>query len=508
GGAGSVIPAPPRFPRAGAPFSPRTKSFGGPEPVRDETFRLPFPRKTPPPSAETFHGDGITFTAVTNRESVTWQWHMAAPPLVRTEELLPPWHFHQPAVFVSFGTWRDFSRTLNRAFDNASDANRAVRKHARQLVKGVSDPLAKMRLIRDDVLRTIRPAGPSFLDLPLASLTPPDRTLADQYGHAADRALLLAEMLDAVGIDAELVFVSLDRTGYPAYSRPQRTIPQRGYFSQPLVRVRIKGGVYYLNEGDQYDEPGVSAMHRAPLLPRGGKIETLQIPPPLQNITRNATVIDLDERGTASITVTNWYCGTSAGPFRKQYTEMLPEDRRRHHLELISGISKSAVAASDLMTDVDAYPPLRTYTVTAPDYAVLEGERPREPPSLPGGGTLTLLIPVGGGLFPLRGDTRKNPLFFGSNDTGEQRVTIVLPPGYTRTPLLPEPKRWELPNGLGTFDFTVDTRTRPDGRREITLIRRHDLAAGEVPAQLYPALLEYNRLLTHPSTRTLVAERE
>jgi len=495
---GSVITVSTRLTQTQAPFFSRSKLFGGTEPTSNETFRLTFPRKMTP-TVETFNSEGITFTAVTNDTSVTWQWAMETSPLITTEELLPPWHFHQPAVYVSFGTWRDFSRTLDRAFAKASEGNRATRQHAKQLVKGISDPHEKMRAIRDDVLRTIRPVAPSFLDFPLSLLSPPDQTLADQYGHAADRALLMAEMLDAVGLNAEVVFAALDRTGYPAFSRPQRDIPQSSFFSQPLVRTRIKGETYYLNEGDQYDEPGASSFHRAPYLTRNGKIETIAIPEPLQNISSNSVAIDLNEQGDASIIVVNDFYGTSVGPFRKQYKEMLPEDRRRHQLELVAGISKSAVAAFDLITEVDIYPGFRICAVIAPNYAVLEGD------------TLTLLIPdISGPLFSLRGDTRKNPLFFPTNSRGVQTCTIILPKGYTRIPLLPESKKWELPNGLGTFELsvTVTTPTYLDGCRMVTITRTHDLTSGEASAQLYPALLEYNRLLTHPSIRTLIAERE
>ena len=120
--------------------------------------------------------------------------------------------------------------------------------------------------IRDEVLRTIRPEGPSFLDLPPGTLSTPDRTLADQYGHAADRALLLAAMLDAAGFDPEIVLASGDTTAFPAFSQPSRDVPQAGFFFNPLVAVTCKGATYYLNEGDQYDELGTSAADRAPAL--------------------------------------------------------------------------------------------------------------------------------------------------------------------------------------------------------------------------------------------------
>ena len=174
----------------------------------------------------------------------------------------------------------------------------------------------------------------------------------------------------------------------------------------------------------------------------------------------------------------------------------MPEDRRRHHLELVGEISKAAQPASTLITETAAYPCFRAYAVTAKNYATVEN------------GTLTLLIPeVAGAIFPLRADARENPLFLGIADASELECRIILPPGYTRLQLMPEPKRWTLPCGLGTLDYDVQTRVRADRRVEVRIARRLARHSGEASAELYPALLEYNRRFTHPSTRTLVAER-
>jgi len=492
---GSVITVTTRFTQTNAFFYSHCHTFGGTEPVKDETYRLTYPKKLEP-KVQMFHAGRVACTAETNDTSIVLTWHAPAQPVVRTEEQLPPWHFFRPTLYVSFGNWETHARRLRHAIDAVSDGDAAARHRAKELVKGIREPRARMLAIRDEVLRTVRPAGPSFLDLPPDTLSTPDRTLADQYGHPADRAILLATMLDAVGFATEIVFASGDTTRYPAYSQPQRDVPQVSFFCNPLVAVKHKGTTYYLNEGDQYDELGSSVFDAAPALTLEGKLKILTVEQPYKNAEKSAWTVDLNEFGTARITVSNWFFGTQAGPVRKQYQEMLPEDLRRHHLELVGAIAKSAEPVSQLVTETAAYPCIRTFTVVAKDYAVVEN------------GTLTLLIPeVAGAIFPLRADRRENPLFLGMNGLSDFSCRITLPQGYSRLQLVPESRHWMLPNGFGAFDYTVNTFTRDDGRLEVFIVRHTERHSGEASPELYPALLECNRRLTHPSIRTLVVER-
>ncbi len=493
---GSVITVTTRFVQTNAYFYSRVYAFGGTEPVRDETYRLICPKDLTP-GIRLFCSGPVEYGAETNMTSVVHTWHAPAQPAVRAEELMPPWHFFRPTLFVSFGDWRTHSRGLRRAIRSVSDDDAAARRRAKELVKGIRAPRDRLLAVRDEVLRTIRPAGPSFLKLPPGTFSSPDRTLADQYGNPADRAILLAAMLDAAGFDAELVLASDDVSRYPALSQPSRDIPQLDFYCHPLVAVKFQGTTVYLNEGDQYDELGCSSLDGAPALSLAdGKPFTVSVADTVKDRDRSEWTIDLDATGAARITVTNWSFGTKAGVFRKQYQEMLPEDRRRHHLELVGMISKSARPASELVTETGPHPCFSAFAVDAENYAVVEN------------GALTLLIPeVAGAIFPLRADTRMNPLFMGTHGNSELICRILLPAGYSRIRLIPESRSWTLPNGLGKLDFSVRKQTAPGGRVEILITRRITRSSGEASPELYPALLEYNRRLTHPSTRTLVAEK-
>jgi hypothetical protein len=240
----------------------------------------------------------------------------------------------------------------------------------------------------------------------------------------------------------------------------------------------------------------VTVLDKAPALTLRGKPVTVTAPEEMRNRHHNEWLICLTDSGDAQITVTNWFYGTTAGIFRKQYKEMLPEDRRRHHLDLVNAISKSAEAVSELVTETETYPTYRTFTINARKYAAVTN------------GVLRLSIPdVTAAVFPLRADRREQPLFLRGSAPDTLECRILLPPRYTRLAVTPESRVWELPNGLGSLSYDVRTEMLNDQSAAIHIRRCFERESAEAAPELYPALLEYNRLSTHPSVRTLVAEK-
>ena len=65
----------------------------------------------------------------------------------------------------------------------------------------------------------------------------------------------------------------------------------------------------------------------------------------------------------------------------------------------------------------------------------------------------------------------------------------------------------DLPNGLGRLSYDVRSEMSDGGRAAVHISRRIRRESAEAAPELYPSLLEYNRLSTHPSARALVAEK-
>ena len=422
-------------------------------------------------------------------------WEAGPLPAIQPEEELPPWPVYRPTVLASAGEWASYGRELRRAFNIAMRADQNVQKRVRSLVKGIHDPDARLRAIRDDVAKSIREDGPSFLDLPLTCLTSAERTLADGYGHAADRAILLAAMLRAAGIEADPVLVSGAPRLVPTLLDPFVATPQLNLYDRVLVKVLRGRKAIYLNDSDQYAEAGATPNDRHPFFTLDGNTGRVAVAAPYRDRSRTEWTIALEVDGGATITTTNWYFGSACADFRKEYEEMQPEERSRHFQGLVAEVSQSAIAVGDLVTDTAAYPGYRSFTVKAARYAVREGKN------------LTLLLPdAGTPLVSLRADQRTNPLLVAQPRENEWTCRVILPAGVRKLPVLPPEVNHELPDSLGRVRMESHRSRLADGRTLLTFQRTTAIEATILPADTYPALREINRHLTHPQLRTLLVE--
>ena len=491
---GSIIRTTVRRTQHDAPFFSCEQDFGGFEPADATVLEIAAPADLPL-LIETCHADALHSSCTTNGATLTHRWEAAALPAIKPEDDLPPWPVYRPAVLASAGDWASYGRELRRAFNIAMRADTNVRERARTLVHGLHDPDARLKAIRDDVAKTIRADGPSFLDLPLTTLSPADRTLADGYGHSADRAILLAAMLRAAGFEADPVLVSSAPRLTPALLDPFVATPQIGLYDHVLVKVQHGHKPIYLNDSDQYAEPGTTPHDQHPLFTLEGNPGRVAVAPQYRDRTLTEWTIALEADGRATITTTNWYFGTACSSFRKEYEEMQPEERSRHFQGLVADISQSAAATGALVTATDAYPGYRSFAVTAERYAVREGK------------TLTLLLPdAGQPLISLRADQRSNPLLVAQPRETDWICRVILPAGIRTIPVLPPEVEHALPDGLGHVQLSVQRAELPDGRTQVTLQRRTTLEAAILPPDTYPALLEINRHLTHQQMRTILAE--
>lgn len=489
---GSVIETTVERRAAGVPFFSLARVFGGLEPVDHMSLEVRSPTDLP---IVVLERNGVTPSDVAVESGVAVRrWFMSGLRPLKPEDALPPPWSYLPVVLLSAGDWAGYAQDLAGVTAAALADSDDVSRWARELTDGVDDPREKARIIRDAVARRVRPAGPALTALPFAEITPPDRTLADGYGNTTDRALVLHAMLRAVGLASDLVPTAAAGPREASLLPSLVDCPQRHLFDRMLVRVAAGAGAIMLNDTDQYAWPGTAAAEGRPILGPDGTVGTLAVAPGLEARTEEAYRVDVDAGGNALITVTRKYYGTAFGDANRRYAELPPEERRRHFLELVAGIAQAAAARGELRTDFSAYPGERSFTVAVDRYAVRSGRY------------LYFTLPLGlGDVLGLRADEREGPWYRAEPLVARVQFDVRLPVATRTLQVLPREIDWRGPAGLGTVRQRVTRRTFRGGHA-IRIDQHVDLHPAIVRPESYALLLQLQKRLLHPDSRTVMIE--
>jgi hypothetical protein len=270
--------------------------------------------------------------------------------------------------------------------------------------------------------------------------------------------------------------------------------PATGLFPGVLVKVKLRGmGEVYLNDTNQYAALGATGHDRTLGLDvRRARPHRILAADDKRSFRETAYDLRLDGDGKAHITRTVRYYGGGYAANHRKFSEMPPEERRRYHQEVLSGLSQGAEADGDPVTEFGDYPGIETVSATIPDFAVRDGD------------FLYFSLPASlRNLLGLRSDTRSGPLYWGGHNRFRIRTTVQLPPEFREAVLLPEPFFWSAPGDGGTV--WVGIEMAEDGRLE--LIHDVDLQPTVLPPDAYQELLGINRQLSHPDSRTVLLRR-
>ena len=473
---------------SGKPFFSSVQTFNGHEAIDRKTYTV-----TAPESLEfNLRNTGIPETKTASDGTMTYTWQAENQPPVKKEESLPSWWTFNPAVFASTGDWKTYAKEVRTHLAEATRHQDQTAELAKKLTYGLRGDTKKAIALRDWVAKNLRPAGPGLTSLPLSAITPADQTLQERYGNNTDRMVVLYALLDAAKLKPEFVLsggISL----IPEAAEPLLAIPSRTAFSAVLIKLDIDGETVYLSGSSQYAELGTSGYHHRPVLDlASGEIGTVEVAPGKDAQSHATIEMNIAANGETGITQSSIRQGTAFEGFHRQYAEITPEKRRRLHLELVSGMSQSAKAASELVTDYSAYPGKMEFSVSAERYAVQDGDY------------LYFTVPGGlGGLLRYRSNTRDNPLAWNSHVDTTIEYNMVLPDGYEPV-ILPKNFSWQAPSGAGLVEVAVQYSARANA---IRIVQMADLKPALIPAKDFPNILEASRTLAHPDTRTILLRK-
>ena len=473
---------------AHSPFLAGYESFQLPDGLEQKDFEISAP-ETVPVRKWVSHGSGIVTEAIqTTHGTKKFAWSANRVPARPAESQLPPDWAYLPSVGYFIGEADDYFKQLNARLQNRSQKNTKAAELARQITATAKDQGETLKAVRDFVAKSIRMAGPAFTELPLEELSAADTTLTDGYGHLADRAILLHAMLTAAGLKPEFVLAS-ELPPLKEFTDVVNKFPLPQNFQWPLVRVMVKGETYYLNDTDQYAQPGTTAHDgKLGLSLDRGRVETIHAAKDCGNRTETFCNLSLADNGRARIRVKQCYYGTGFNGKKRYFSELPPEERRRYFQEIVAQVSQGARPAGDLTTRFDAYPGTEEFTVEMDHYAVVDGKY------------YYFNLPAQS-LFPAGTDRRALPLYIAQGSQTMGRTEIDLPAGFRQ--MIIAPKNNTLKTAGGTAKTTVTNRT--DGKCILT----HELATrpAMVSPKDYPALLQAESALRQKSARVFLFEK-
>jgi hypothetical protein len=405
------------------------------------------------------------------------------------EPSLPPAWFYRAGVEDFIGDPAACLTAIQKALLDRAEHSAKAQELARNLTATAKTKLDAVKAIRDYVSRSIRLAGPSFTELPLGELSNADTTLADGYGHVADRAILLYAMLSAAGFEPEFVLGSTVPAIDPLRAGEAK-FPFLHEFETVLVKVPVEGESYYCNDTDQYAQLGTTS-HDGDLGISLAKqsLVTIQAVPGAGNRSATNYRLTLDDTGRARMEIRTEYSGIQYGEKKKLFSELPPGERNRYFQELVSGVAQGARPVGDLTTDFDGYPGVVQFTVEVDHYAVIDGKQ------------MYFDLPYTLHPFPAAMDQRTLPLLIWSAFSNTMHTEIELPAGFQHVVIAPKNQDLAAPDGAGQAHISTTL-----AGREWSVTQELSTNPAVVAPGDYAALLAVESALEDKASRLLLLE--
>jgi len=407
------------------PFLTGFESFQLPDELEQKTFTLTAPKDVKVHQLVSGMKGIIHEQKSKNDGRQKFQWQSGKVAALPAETQLPPEWVYSAGVGYFIGDVTNYLEELAQTMGDRSRQSTNAAELARQLTAKAGNKLEAIKAIRDFVAKSIRAAGPSFTDLPLSELSAADTTLADGYGHAADRAILLHAMLRAAGFQPDFVLVS-DLPAIAGITNVAMTFPVPRYFQTPLVRVTLDGENYYLNDTDQYAQPGSTASDGKLGLALSTRAwEVVRAAKNCEDGIQTTYSLLLDRDGRTRIGVLRLYYGGDYNGKHRFFAELTPEERKRYFQETVSGVAQGARPVGDLTTAFDTYPGREQFSVIVDNYGVAAGQY------------LYFDLPFTPSLIPVGAGQRALPLLISHGGKNRVRTEIELPAEFRRMVIAP-----------------------------------------------------------------------
>ena len=412
---------------------------------------------------------------------------------VLIEEDLPPWHTFNPYLIITTSDWKSYVNQINKELKRATTGQDEARALARELTKNISNKHDRIRALRDWVFKNIRPAGPHFTELPLKYLTSADTTLSHRYGNHADRMILLYSLLKSAGIHADWYLCNTDSV-LNEVNEIYDNFPSTTHFTMFVLKIIHDGKPLYLTGNSNYSELGTTVFDQHPILSiKSGEIEKIEIKDILKDLEQEEINLTLKNNGDLIYDYLKIDQGVNYEDYKKMWTEMTPELRRRFHEELITTVAENAVADGELITEYDKYPGRTKFRAKASRYAVIDDQY-----------MYCSIYRMFDGLLAFESSNRINPYDFDYWYDEKMTLNIKLPEQYELVSY-PHSFEWHGPKKCGVIK--IDSFYN-ESNHSLSLKGIASLRSAIIPKHQYNHLLQGERELSHPDRRILILKKK
>ncbi|MEJ2730619.1 MAG: DUF3857 domain-containing protein [Deltaproteobacteria bacterium] len=473
----------------GRPYLSGFQSFQLQDEIEQKSFKITAPAGL---DLRTLHsGSGNLVSekkeTVEGRQVLQWRAHQVGA--LPEESALPPAWSYQAGVVYYVGNPAAYYKKLNEVMLAGAARNTQVREVAQRITARAKTKLEAVKAIRDYVAESVRLAGPPFTELPLSELSDADTTLADGYGHAADRAILLHAMLAAVGIHAKFVLAA-DLPAIAELAGMAQSFSFPDEFNTPLVRIVLDGNTYYLNDTDQYARLGSTPHdHRLGIDLSTGACDTIRAADDCHDKVVTTYSLKLDNQGNARIAIKHEYYGMAFDLENRRFSELLPEQRVRYFQEAVSDVVQGARPVGGLVTDFNVYPGVQQFEVDVDRYGVASSR------------CLYFCLPFTPKLFSTGTNRRTLPLLIPDFSDEIIRTRLQLPPEYRHVAIAPRAVRFAAPDRAGTASVLSSTK---DG----VIIYQLEQRPAIIHPVDYPAAFEVESALENKAARMFLLEKD
>ena len=421
-----------------------------------------------------------------NGDFITRTWSTEMQEAIQIGTNKPSGLTYIPFVHCSVGSYKEKIAEFKTAFLKNAVADDAIKELAAKYKD--LPPKQKLVEIRNFITKYIRTAEPGPMTFPVDQLSPASVVFKDQYGINADVAILFYTVLKEAGFSPEVYLVLPQQPPNLAKKIDAMYMPDSIF--DVILSVKCDGMTIWLNDTDEYAEPGTCLYENFPAYTLDGKKLRISVPELYRPKVVSKLDIDIHDDGSADIALLSKSYGQEGNVLRKSFSRATPYDKKQTIDRILYGIAPTAVLTEDAVIDYEGYPVINKFKFRIPNFAKKQAD-----------GSIQFYSLAEFSNFISNGlPGRKDPIVQNkSNNTYIMDVTIRLPQNISKIISMPQTFDIRLPNS--------DTRMKLQVNVSKNTIRIHNSEEHHLtawPPELYPELLEINRKLTSPANTLFI----